>query len=130
VQTILAHPVGFGVGSAGYVGAGFAAQGEAVVGESIYLSLASELGWLGAALWIAWTGIAALRLGRYALARSSRDDRWVLCTGLAVATVGYAIASVTTEVWRGLQAAGLYWWLLGTAVSTASPTRHDASTHP
>jgi hypothetical protein len=116
-QTVLQEPLGFGIGTAGYVGYGFAGEGEQAVGESLYLSLAAELGWIGMLLFAGWVAVAAWRLGRYALDNSGRDSSWALAAGLAVATVGYAVASLTTEVWRGLQAGAIYWWLLGTAVT-------------
>lgn len=122
-QAILQEPFGFGLGTAGFVGIGFADRQSTVVGESLYLSLAAELGWLGALLFVGFVLLAAWRLGRYALEAAQGDSRWVLAAGLAVATIGYLLASVTTEVWRGLQAGALYWWLLGVTTTTV---RHDA----
>lgn len=115
---VLATPLGFGVGTAGFVGSGFAGPDTQAIGESLYLSLAAELGWLGALLFLGWVVVAASRLGRFGFAADVPDHRWVLATGLCVATVGYLIASVTTEVWRGLQAGALYWWLLGATMRT------------
>lgn len=127
-QAVLREPWGFGVGSAGFVGMGFVDHGTRVVGESLYLSLAAEVGWLGTVCFAGWVSFAAVGLGRFALQVEHRSERWILAAGLAAATLGLAIASVTTEVWRGLQAGALYWWLLGTAVTTVRATspRGDA----
>ncbi len=125
-QAVLQQPLGLGIGTAGYVGAGFAEQGTQAVGESLYLSLATELGWLGVMLFVAWVAVSAWRLGAYALKTPVRGSNWALAAGLAVATLGYVVASVTTEVWRGLQAGALYWWLLGTAITMA----RDAAARP
>lgn len=116
VQAVAATPLGFGVGTSGYVGEALNV-GRAVAGESLYLTLAAELGWSGAALWVGWTLTAAIRVGSFAYSRPVRDHRWALGAGLAAATLGYGLASVTTEVWRGLQASAVYWFLLGSAVS-------------
>lgn len=122
-RLVVLHPLGFGIGSSASVGMAFADQNAQVIGESLYLSLAADLGWLGATLFVGWALLAAVRLGRFALHDARRDSRWVLAAGLAAATVGYLVASVTTELWRGLQAGALYWWLLGTAVTMCSASR-------
>jgi hypothetical protein len=124
-REVLANPLGFGVGTAGYVGSGFAEGNVQAIGESLYLSLAAELGWLGFALFAGWLSVAVIRLVRFGLSSPTRSYNWILATGVAVATIGYSAASVTTEVWRGLQAGALYWWLLGVGVTLVQTEQQE-----
>jgi hypothetical protein len=54
------HPLGLGVGQAGSIAVRFGADGRP--GESTYLQLGSELGWLGLALVIAIHAMAVVQL--------------------------------------------------------------------
>jgi hypothetical protein len=60
LKVIRARPLGLGVGQAGSIAARFGAEGRP--GESTYLQLGSELGWLGLALVIAIHAMAVVQL--------------------------------------------------------------------
>jgi len=46
------------------------------------------------------------------------ESYWI--SAVTLATIGFIVASITTEHWYGFQSAFIYWWFAGLAVQRIS----------
>lgn len=100
-QEVSDHPLGHGPGSAGL--ASISNPQGTVLTENYYLQIAYEVGWLGAALFVAMLGLLALQLYKF------RTDP--LAAVLLATLVGCAFYSLLIHLWSN-EAVALQWWLL------------------
>jgi hypothetical protein len=113
IDTIAAHPLGLGLGTAAGTGQRFAVKGY-VIPENNYLQVGDELGILPMLLFAALTVTLILRLRRVA---RERADPWI--TAVWAAGVGLAVAAWFLQTWSEFAVAWTYWGLAGAAFSVA-----------
>jgi len=89
VRTVLDHPQGYGLGNVGQTAS--RTNTPLLAGESNYTELGTELGVLGALLWVGWL-LALLA----ALVRAGRTDRWAAAMAAAFAAI--AALAIQTDV--------------------------------
>jgi glycosyltransferase involved in cell wall biosynthesis len=116
---ILEHPLGYGIGSSGFVGFRFHTDLEA---ESAYLPVGIELGIVGLLLFLAaYTGSIYACWGA-ARARGDTLERSVFM-GMALAWVFLALDSVVTEVTLNFFVMYLLWWMAGAGITQMRQSR-------
>ncbi|HEX6542370.1 MAG TPA: glycosyltransferase family 1 protein [Ktedonobacterales bacterium] len=113
VPFIIHHPLGYGIGSAGFVGV---RQGTGLGTESAYLPVGAQLGFLGLFLYVAIFLTILFALWKVSRARLDRLTRAVFVGALA-AWVFMLIDGVLTEVTLNFFAFYVMLWLTGSAVS-------------
>ena len=113
IDTMAAHPLGLGLGTAAGTGQRFDVQGY-VIPENNYLEVGDELGIVPMLLFVALTVTVLLRLRRVA---RKRADPWI--TAVWAAGVGLAVAAWFLQTWSEFAVAWTYWGLAGAALSVA-----------
>jgi len=111
VRTLVAAPLGLGLGTGAVVGARFGSQ--QVGSENSYLQVGNELGILGMLVFIALLVAVVRRLRR---ARAPDGDA-TLTLGVRTAFVGLALAGFFLHVWNDAALAWTLWALAGLALS-------------
>jgi O-Antigen ligase len=117
IATVVHHPQGYGLGNVGQTASRTGTPLKA--GESNYTELGTELGVLGALLWIAW-GLALL----VALIRAGREDAWA--AGVAAAFAAILALAVQTDVIGDPWVAYCVWALGGSLALVGARARHPA----
>jgi hypothetical protein len=114
IEVILEEPMGRGLGTAGQIAQRFTPQ-QGITNESWYLQIATEIGILPALLFLLITVgfclVAFLKFG-------SVNDPWLksLCLGMAGATIGFGLVSITLHAWEGLTTSIVFWLFAGFVV--------------
>lgn len=114
VEVIIEEPLGRGLGTAGQIAQRFTPQGG-ITNESWYLQIATEMGVLPAILFIFITlGFGLVAFQQY----GKVDDPWLksLCLGMAGATVGFGLVSITLHAWEALTTSIMFWLFAGFVV--------------
>jgi len=126
VPFILEHPLGNGIGSAGFVGV---RQGTGLGTESAYLPVGAQLGFVGLLPYLAIFLGMLVALWKASRARLDRLTRAIFVGALA-AWVFVLIDGLITEVTLNFFVLYVMFWLVGSAVSLARWTKvsWDAST--
>lgn len=125
IDQVFQHPFGIGLGQAGpnaiFIkgGEGLYGKVDATVQESLYLTMAVEQGVPTVILFLTFAAAVAWAARRCQRASTDPFERaWT--TGVYLATIGFAFASIPTEHWVGFQSAFIYWWFAGMAVQRAA----------
>lgn len=117
IASMLAHPVGQGVGSTG--SASLFTDNPTVV-ENQFLFIAHETGWLGLALFITITWVVMVRLW-------SRRSDWMalgaFCSGLGLIVVGLLL-----PVWAD-DTVSIVWWGLAAVILVSGKETHGKATN-
>jgi hypothetical protein len=116
-DTLAEQPLGRGLGT----GAGsnqIRAPGTALVTESQYLQIGTQLGVVGMTLYVGTMVVLSVRLRRLAR-RVDDDDVATTLIGLHNALIGLAFGSLYLQVFIELSAAWIFWGLAGAAVGCA-----------
>lgn len=116
IRILSAYPMGLGLGQGGYVGvlmSGGAAQGA---GESFFFSMTSQVGLIGAIIFILCL-LAILRNLWNGWSKS--DSIWLKVSSLVVfaTLIGISISSTASEAAFGLIASGAIWFMSGMVVN-------------
>ena len=121
VAVVIQHPFGVGLGQGGAVGKAF---GDLLAGyESLYITIAGEIGVVGLGLFLLFCFglLRFLSLGISKEFRSGGD--WVIVNSAFLLTFGFMFTSLTTETWFGFRNAWFYWILTGFAVTIVNNRR-------
>jgi len=113
LEVLPQHPLGFGLGQSGSVGKTYG-SGEGV-GESLFLTIAGELGFGGLLVFIVIITSSLIFLHNRFKQLIFKDNEFlkVMTFALICSTIAYFVSSFNTEQWRGFTMSGLYWFLLG-----------------
>jgi hypothetical protein len=114
IEVILEEPMGRGLGTAGQIAQRFAPQ-QGITNESWYLQIATEIGIIPAILYLLITlGFGFVAFLQY----GAVSDPWLksLCLGLAGATIGFGLVSITLHAWEGLTISIMFWLFAGMVV--------------
>ena len=129
LQVALQHPLGFGLGQAGYANGQFAlGEGEGA-GESYYFSMTSQVGLIGLLLF--GLGLLGVLYGLWRVARRS-PSAWLSAAALvcAAALVGYSFSAIFSEAAFGLLPSGALWILAGLVLQLGLPETSPALPAP
>jgi O-antigen ligase len=113
MENIIAHPLGYGLGTGGYVGG---VTGQGLAGESLYFTIAVERGIVGFILFCLMILFLLFYYNRNKKYLKSEPILEGLLYVIIVSTFGYAIASITTEHWQAFISSGIYWIYAGIGV--------------
>jgi hypothetical protein len=118
IQNIREHPLGIGLGKAGPVAGQFGAEGmysetDASVGESLYLSMTMERGFISLAVFLFFVIALARTANRLAGCEDAGFNSRLIGKAIFIATICFAVASISTEHWFGFQSSALFWWFAG-----------------
>lgn len=113
VQDISSNPVGGGPGTAGLASIKNNVQGT-VLNENYYLQLATEVGVVGLALFVAIVAVCAYRL--WGLRKST------IAVGLLASLVGLTFTNVLVHIWSN-EAVAYTWWGLAGLVVVVGPSK-------
>lgn len=127
IEVLRREPFGRGLGTAGQIGQRFLTQG-AITNESWYFQIATEIGAIGALLFLA----LLLGFGIVAFRQYWRvTDYWLraLCLAMGGATIGYGLVSITLHAWENLTVSIIFWFFAGLVVRahTIAPTARGGS---
>jgi hypothetical protein len=123
LATLLVHPLGYGLGNSGQTATRFRVPSQA--GESFYLEVAADLGVLGLALWLAFSGLVLVRL--FAVSRSvTHPSPRVAAEGMFIAMLALAVVAVVSDVWGSPWPSYVLWSFAGAALSAS---RRDSTPH-
>lgn len=117
IASMLAHPLGQGVGSTG--SASLFTDNPTVV-ENQFLFVAHETGWLGLALFIAITWIVLARLWR------NRSD-WMALAAFS-SGIGLVIVGLLLPVWAD-DTVSIVWWGLAAVILAGRKETHGKATN-
>ena len=117
IASMLAHPLGQGVGSTG--SASLFTDNPTVV-ENQFLFVAHETGWLGLALFIAITWIVLARLWR------NRSD-WMALAAFS-SGIGLVIVGLLLPVWAD-DTVSIVWWGLAAVILATRKETHGKATN-
>jgi len=113
LENIIVYPLGYGFGTGGYVGRIF---GTGLAGESLYFSIMVECGIIGIGLFV----LSIMFLVIYCSKNKKYLRNNAVLKGLVyiiiASTLGYALASLTTEHWQAFVSSGIYWIYAGIVV--------------
>ena len=125
-KLMVGHPLGYGIGTAGANGTRF---NTGIGGESSYLTVGVELGWLGFLLYLAIFVLAGWSCFQASRARLPKLDRAVLW-GAAIAWIVIALDGIFAEVTLNLFVMYTLWWLAGFAATKIRSSRVRLLTDP
>ena len=115
---------GIGLGQSGPVGVTYGEGGE--IGESLYFTIASEMGLLGLFSFILVIFLIVFYLNKENRRNNMPDFLKVMTLALLISTYAYSIGALTTEHWRGFTMSGMYWFLLGSTIRFHAIYRKNA----
>jgi hypothetical protein len=113
VDEIATNPLGYGPGTAGLASIRNDVQGTRL-NENYYLQIATEVGLVGLALFVAILVVTARRL--YIL---SRKGNWI-AIGLLASFAGLAFTNLLVHIWA-TEAVAYTWWALAGLLAVAPP---------
>jgi hypothetical protein len=118
----VSQPLGFGLGHGGYVGIQFSGGGTEGTGESFYFAMISQVGVVGAFLFVA--GTLRLLWGLWQVGRST-PNAWLRTAAIvtAAALAGYSFSAIFSEAAFGMLASGAVWLLAGLVVQAGYAER-------
>jgi hypothetical protein len=115
VQFVLDKPMGLGLGQGGYVGNYFSAGAAEGTGESFLFAMVSQVGVIGAALFL--LALLAILLSLQRVWRRT-DSLWLKASALVTlgAVLGYSVSAIASEAAFGLLSSGTAWFMSGLVV--------------
>ncbi|HLY31346.1 MAG TPA: glycosyltransferase, partial [Ktedonobacterales bacterium] len=122
-RIIIQHPLGYGIGSSGFVGV---RNHTSLGAESAYLPVGVELGFPGLLLYLGAFLGALYASWRAFRARGSSLERAVYL-GMTIAWVFLLIDGVVTEVTLNFFVMYLLWWMTGAAITHTRASRITVS---
>jgi hypothetical protein len=122
LQSLVAHPLGLGIGTAPGVGNRFNVSGQ-LTAEDAYLQVGDELGVAELVLFVALLFLVVRRLGR---AQTADDDSAPLARGLRLAALALVVGGFFLHVWLDFSLAISLWGGAGLAIGTAERLRPKA----
>ena len=127
LNMIMAHPMGFGLGYGGYVGR---ALNTEFASESLYFTIAVERGVAGVFIFcLAMTALVIFCIRNMKYLEDAPLLKGLSCV-VIVSTVGYALASLTTEHWQAFVSSGIYWIFAGILVQAISAIKKQTGGGP
>lgn len=118
VEALRKHPFGLGPGTSGWVGTRF---GNSVGGESQYIVLGVELGFLGILFYVLIQVMAAVYGLR--LFKHTTGSAKVLALVAFVSRIGIGLVGITAPIETYIFVAFINWWLIGFVTQQLSSTR-------
>lgn len=115
VDLVINYPMGFGLGSGGYVGNYFSEGAAKGTGESFFFAMASQVGVIGVALFNLALLAILLSLRRV---WHKADSLWLKVSALVAlgAMLGYSVSAIASEAAFGLLSSGAMWFMCGLVV--------------